>query len=178
MSNSMDASSPPGLVTASECSPITTDIPTPSYLVGESCIVNGKTYSQGDYNQLRRNNINAFEEKYMRVLNNNRLNEYQRHQQLACIMNKLMDNIITVTDQNDDRFKGNQALENLIEQNKIHLDKNKDALVKDKDIQLVKDHRVATSKSRTKRIDMYYIIMVSLIIAIVLVIFILQIFVL
>ena len=78
-----DASSPPGLVTAYECSS-TNNIPTPSYLVGESCIVDGKIYSQGDYNQLRRSNIDAFEEKYMMVLNdNNILNEYQRHQQLA-----------------------------------------------------------------------------------------------
>ena len=53
-----------------------------------------------------------------------------------------MDNIVAVTGQNDTRFKRNQNLETLIEQNKIHLDKNKDVLIKDKDIQLVKDHRV------------------------------------
>ena len=119
-----------------------------------------------------------FEEKYMNVLNNNTLNEYQRHHQLACIMNKLMDNIVTVTGQNDTRFKKNQAIQNLIKQNEIAMDKNEDALMKDKDIQLVKDHRVASSNARARRIDMYYIIMVALIVGIIIVILILQNFVL
>ena len=42
-------------------------------------------------------------------------------------------------------------------------------LMKDKDIQLVKDHRVASSNARARRIDMYYIIMVALIVGIIIV---------
>ena len=178
MALSMDAANAPQVVSDSSCRKITDNISTPSFEIGESCLVDGKYYSQGDYNQLRKNNINMFEEKYMNILNNNTLNEYQRHHQLACIMNKLMDNIVTVTGQNDTRFKKNQAIQNLIKQNEIMLDKNEDSLVKDKDIQLVKDHRVASSNARSSRIDMYYIIMVALIVGIVIVILILQNFVL
>lgn len=75
-------------------------------------------------------------------------------------------------------LKKNQALHNLVKKNEIHIDKNEDALMKDKDIKLVKDHRVASSESRNKRIDLYYIIMVSLIVGIIVVILILQNFVL
>ena len=178
MALSMDAANSPQVVSDSYCSSITDNIPTPSFNIGESCLVNGKYYAEGDYNQLRKNNITMFENKYMAILNNNRINEYQRHNQLACVMNKLMDNIVTVTEQNDARFKKNQALHNLVKKNEIHIDKNKDALMKDKDIKLVKDHRVASSEARNKRIDMYYIIMVSLIVGIVVVILILQNFVL
>jgi len=178
MALSMDAANAPQVVSDSSCSRITDNISTPSFEIGESCLVDGKYYSQGDYNQLRKNNIGMFEEKYMNILNNTTLNEYQRHHQLACIMNKLMDNIVTVTGQNDTRFKKNQAIQNLIGQNEITLDKNEDSLMKDKDIKLVKDHRVANSESRSRRIDMYYIIMVALIVGIVIVILILQNFVL
>lgn len=178
MALTIDASNSPQVISDSYCSSITNNIPTPSINVGESCLVNGNYYSEGDYNQLRRNNLNMFEEKYMEILNNNSLNEYQRHTNLACIMNKLMDNIVTVTQQNDTRFKKNQRLENLVDQNKINIEKNEDQLLLNKDINLVKDHRVASSESRNKRIDMYYIIMVSLIVGIVVVILILQNFVL
>lgn len=176
MALTFNAFSSPQLV--SNCSNVTSNIPTPSFNVGESCFEDNKYYSQGDYNQLRRNNLNLFEEKYMEVLNDNTLNEYQRHQNLACIMNKLMDNIYTVTEINDTNFKTNQGLENLVEQNKINIDKNEDQLLLNKDIKLVKEHRVASSESRNKRIDMYYIILVSLIVGIVIVILILQNFVL
>lgn len=180
MALNFDASNSPEVVSDSYCSSIVNNqnIPLPSINVGESCLIDGKHYSQGDYNQLRRNNLNMFEEKYMQVLNDNSLNEYQRHNQLSCIMNKLMDNIVTVTQHNDSSFRRNQALENLIEQNKINLEKNEDQLLLNKDIQLVKDHRVLSSEARNKKIDMYYIIMVSLIVGIIIVILILQNFVL
>lgn len=174
MSLTLDASNSPQVISDSNCSSITDTIPTPSVNVGESCLVNGNYYSQGDYNQLRRTNLNMFEEKYKEILNDNSLNEYQRHSNLSCIINKLMDNIVTVTQQNHTRFRKNQRLENLVHQNKINIEKNEDQLLLDKDIKLVKDHRVASSESRNKRIDMYYIIMISLIVGIVVVILILQ----
>ncbi len=176
MASSFNAAISPQLI--SNCSSVTDNIPTPSYNVSETCIVNNNKYSQGDYNQLRKNNLNMFEQKYMQVLNDNTLNEYQRHSNLACVMNKLMDNIVTVSQQNNTRFMSNQGLENLIEQNKINIDANQDKLLLNKDIKLVKDHRVASSDKRKKRIELYYIIMVALIVGIVIVILILQNFVL
>lgn len=176
MALSFNASSSPQLV--NNCSSVTNDIPRPVFNVGESCLVDGKYYSQGDYNQLRRRNLEMFENKYMEILNDNTMDEYRRHRNLACIMNSLMDNIVNVTQQNNTRFTSNQSMENLIEQNKINIEKNEDQLLLNKDINLVKEHRVLSSDSRNKRIDMYYIVMFSLIVGIVIVILILQNFVL
>jgi hypothetical protein len=131
-----------------------------------SCVVGGRTYAKSDvdYVTLRRENLNRIEEEYNTINGNNTLNDFEKHSQIVCLMNKLFHNIKQVTENNDVMEEKNLENENLARENETVIEANRDIKKKDKNLNLVTSANVVGSKESKNQIRVQYLIFIILII--------------
>lgn len=129
-----------------------------------SCVIGGRTYAKSDvdYVTLRRENLNRIEEEYNTI--NNTLNDFERHSQMVCLMNKLFHNIKQVTENNDVMEQKNLENENLARENEKVIEANRDIKKKDKNLNLVTSANVVGSKDSKNQIRVQYLIFIVLIV--------------
>ena len=147
----------------SQCNSMNFNLPT--FPAGESCILDDKTYTTGqDFNEMRRYNLERIESEYNRILGEPNLNEYERHTQIVCLLNKLMDNVIRATEINATNYNKLSNKQNIVDSNKSLMSSQESVISKNEDSSLVTKYRNETSESRNNKLKMEFLIYVVLII--------------
>jgi len=149
-----------------ECTSIIDDMDLPKYEIGESCVQGGRKYAKSDkdFVTLRKENLDLIEKEYSEINNNMSLTDYEKHSKIACLMNKLLNNIITVSTNNQEVLTKNLDNEQLSRENDRIIKTNKELKAKEKNSGLVKTANIAGGEENTKRMRTQYIIFISLIV--------------
>ena len=98
-----------------QCSSILSEMDLPTYQIGESCIQGGRKYAKSDkdFSTLRNEYLEALNGEYRRISNDMGLTDFEKHSQLSCLMNKLLDNITAVSENNQEIHQKNLEKEQL-----------------------------------------------------------------
>ena len=151
----------------SQCDIIIDDMDLSSFSVNDDhkCISGGRTYAKSDkdFVTLRRENMERIQQEYNAVSNNNTLTDFERNSQLVCIMNKVFDNIKTVTENNDEMTQANMEKEHTTRENDMLIEKNREIKKKDKDLNLVTNANLVGTEESKKQIQIQYLIFLVLI---------------
>lgn len=149
----------------SKCSNIISNIELPSYQIGESCVHNGRKYAKSDkdFVSLRNEYLESLNSEYREITNDMSLTDFEKHSKLLCLLNKLLENITAISNNNQELLHKNLEKEQLARENERIIETNTTLKHKGKNAELVKDAEVFGSEKNTKRTRVQYIIFITLI---------------
>ena len=87
----------------------------PSYQIGESCVQGGRKYAKSDkdFSTLRAEYLEALNGEYREITDDMSLTDFEKHSKLSCLMNKLLENIVAVSNNNQEMLNKNLEKEQL-----------------------------------------------------------------
>jgi hypothetical protein len=149
----------------SQCGNILSEMNLPNYQIGESCVQGGRKYAKSDkdFATLRSEYLEALNGEYRKITSDMSLTDFEKHSQLSCLMNKLLENIVSVSGSNQELLHKNLEKEQLARENERIIETNSSLKAKEKNAGLVKEAEIIGSEGNAKRVRTQYIIFISLI---------------
>ena len=137
----------------------------PSFQIGKSCVENGRKYAKSDkdFVTLRNEYLESLNSEYRNITNDMSLTDFEKHSKLSCLMNKLLKNIVGISESNQELLHKNLEKEHLARENERIIETNTTLKMKGKNAELVKDAEVIGSNINTNRMRVQYIIFITLI---------------
>ena len=94
----------------------------------------------------------------------NHVNEFDKHSKIACLMNKMLSNIMSVSEEKQKLLTDNLDLESVVRENEKVINENQNIKSKNKNNELINIERVEGTKNNKQNIKTQYIIFITLII--------------
>lgn len=147
------------------CVPLLSEMNVSNTQIGESCVKDGNRYikSNNSYLEMRKKNLKMYSDAYKNIKVNH-VNEFDKHSKIACIMNKMLNNIMSVSEEKQKLTSENLDMESIVRENEKVIEENQNIKSKDKNNELVNIERVEGTKNNKKNIKTQYIIFITLII--------------